>query len=105
MKVLAARMDADATALRNEAERLRDSLGGPAVVVLASAEGSESVKLVAMVSKDIAGKAFHAGNIIREVAKIVGGGGGGRPDMAQAGGRDPGRIDEAIQHVYTLAGA
>jgi alanyl-tRNA synthetase len=55
-----------------------------------------------MVSKDIAGKRVHAGKIIREVAKMVGGGGGGRPDMAQAGGRDASKLPSALAHVFTL---
>ncbi|MEL6347298.1 MAG: DHHA1 domain-containing protein, partial [Myxococcota bacterium] len=103
-QVVAAQLDADPVALRKEAERLRDSLGS-AVIVLASGEGG-AVKLVAMVSKDLAGKTVHAGNLIREIAKMVGGGGGGRPDMAQAGGKNPDKIPEALERVYTLvAGA
>ena len=57
--------------------------------------------MLAAVSKDLT-KQYHAGNIIKQIAPIVGGGGGGRPDFAQAGGKDPARLDEALQKVYEL---
>ena len=63
-----------------------------------------AVILVAATTKDLIGKGVHAGNIIRDIAKLVGGGGGGRPDMAQAGGRNPDALPEALEHVYTLVG-
>ena len=100
IKVVSAEMDADAAALRNEAERLRDQLG-TAVVVLGSRAGG-SVKLAVMVSKDIAGKRVHAGKLIKQVAQMVGGGGGGRPDMAQAGGRNPDALPGALEKVYDI---
>ena len=56
------------------------------------------VNLVASVSKDLT-KRFQAGKLIQEVAKLVGGGGGGRPDLAQAGGKDPSKLDEALSGV------
>ena len=93
-------MNADGNTMRNEAERLRDTLG-TAVVVLGSRE-SGSVKLVVMVSKDIAGKRVHAGKLIKAVAEMVGGGGGGRPDMAQAGGKNPDALPDALSKVYEL---
>jgi alanyl-tRNA synthetase len=102
-KVLAAELDADPKTLREEADRLREQLG-TGVVVLGSRHGG-AVKLVVTVSKDIAGKKVHAGDLIREVAKMVGGGGGGRPDMAQAGGKDPDALPAALQKVYELVGA
>jgi alanyl-tRNA synthetase len=71
------------------------------VVVLGSRENG-NVILVAAATKDLASKGIHAGNIIREVAKVVGGGGGGRQDMAQAGGRDPEALPEALEKVYEL---
>jgi alanyl-tRNA synthetase len=55
-----------------------------------------------MVNKDAVDKGVHAGNIIREVAKIAGGGGGGRPDMAQAGGKDVSKINEALAYAKTV---
>ena len=100
MKVLSAEITADAKSLREEADRLRDKLGS-CVVVLGSRD-AESVKLVVTVSKDLAGKRVHAGNLIRTVAGMVGGGGGGRPDMAQAGGRNPDALPGALEQVYTL---
>jgi alanyl-tRNA synthetase len=81
------------------ADRLRDKLQ-PAVVVLGAVQG-EKVALLATVSKDVT-KSYHAGNIIKQIAPLVGGGGGGRPDFAQAGGKDGARLDEALQKVYEL---
>jgi alanyl-tRNA synthetase len=86
-------------AVRDMADQLRDRLQ-PAVIVLGMTRG-EKVSLLAAVSKDLT-KRYHAGNIIKQIAPIVGGGGGGRPDFAQAGGKDPARLDEALQKVYEL---
>jgi alanyl-tRNA synthetase len=55
-----------------------------------------------MVTKDLLAAGLHAGNIIKEVAKIAGGGGGGRPDMAQAGGKDPSKLQEALRHTINV---
>ena len=57
--------------------------------------------LIAVVTKDLVDR-FHAGNIVKQVAAIVGGGGGGRPDMAQAGGTKPEMLDKALDKVYEL---
>ena len=100
IKVLSAEVNVDAKTLRDEADRLRDTLGS-GVVVLGSREGG-AVKLVVTVSKDLAGKRVHAGNLIREIAGMVGGGGGGRPDMAQAGGKNPDALPGALDAVYEL---
>jgi alanyl-tRNA synthetase len=100
IQVLAAELSVDAATLRDEADRLRDSLGS-SVVVLGS-RMDDSVKLVATVSKDLAGTQVHAGKLIKQVAKLVGGGGGGRPDMAQAGGRHPDALPDALEAVYGL---
>ena len=62
------------------------------VIVLASIDKGK-ISFVAMVTKDLVEKGIHAGNIIKEVAKITGGGGGGRPDMAQAGGKDISKVE------------
>jgi len=79
---------------------------GSAVIVLGSAQG-DKVNLVAAVSKDLNERGFHAGKLIKEVATRCGGGGGGRPDMAQAGGKDPAKLNEALsyasQYVQSLA--
>lgn len=96
VKVLTGRFDQlDMEALRNTGDRLKNRLGS-GVVVLATGYG-DKVNFVVMAAKDAVDKGIHAGNIIREVAKVAGGGGGGRPDMAQAGGKDLSRIDEALQ--------
>ena len=97
--MLAAELPADVATLRREADRLRDTLG-TALVVLATRQGG--VKIIAAATKDVAGTKVHAGNIVREVAKVCGGSGGGRPDMAQAGGKNADKLKEALELVYTL---
>ncbi len=100
--VVASRVEGvDDKALREMADRLRDKLQ-PAVIVLGAVQG-DKVVLLAAVSKDVM-KSHHAGNIIKQIAPLVGGGGGGRPDFAQAGGKDASRLDEALQKVYELVG-
>jgi len=103
VRVLAAEFFGDAKALREEADRVRDQLGSALVVLAAREEGN--VQLIVTVSKDLAGKRFHAGNIVKQLAPLLGGGGGGRPDMAQAGGKNPDGVPEALAQVYVLAGA
>ena len=103
INVLSAELECDPKTLRDEADRLRDKVGS-GVVVLGSRQGG-SVKLVVTVSKDLAGKSVHAGNLIREIAGMVGGGGGGRPDMAQAGGKNPDALPVALEAVYQLVTA
>jgi alanyl-tRNA synthetase len=99
VKVLGVRTPvADRGALRELAENLRDRLGESIVLVGSEAEGK--AQLVLTVSKSLTNR-FRAGDLIRPIAEIVGGSGGGRPDMAQAGGTDPGRLDEAIEAVYS----
>lgn len=90
----------DGNALRDLADKIRDKVGS-GVVVLASAS-NDKVNLVAMATKDSLQKGIHCGKIIKEVASIVGGGGGGRPDMAQAGGKNPEKIAEAIEKSYEI---
>jgi alanyl-tRNA synthetase len=100
VRVLATRADvADPKALREVVDQLRDKLGS-AVIVLAGVEG-DKIALVAMVSPDLVAK-HHAGKIVGEVAKAVGGKGGGRPDMAQGGGSDPAALDAALAKVFDL---
>lgn len=104
IQVLAAKVSAaDMDALRNMGDMLRDKLGS-GVVVLGSA-ADDKVNFVAMVTKDVVAKGAHAGNIIKEVAKVAGGGGGGRPDMAQAGGKDPNKLSEALDQVIKVVSA
>lgn len=70
------------------------------VVVLASVAGSDKVNFVAMATKDAVAKGIHSGNIVKEAAKIAGGGGGGRPDMAQAGGKLPDMVTSALNTAF-----
>ncbi|HHP51196.1 MAG TPA: alanine--tRNA ligase [Moorella mulderi] len=96
-RVVAAVVEApDGDALRSWADKVRDALGS-GVVILGARKGDKAL-LVAMVTKDLVARGLHAGRIIQEVAKICRGGGGGRPEMAQAGGRDPHRLPQALEH-------
>jgi alanyl-tRNA synthetase len=83
----------DRNGLRNLADSLKASLASGIVVLASEADGK--VSLVVSVTKDLTGKA-PAGQIVRQIAPIVGGGGGGRPDFAEAGGKDPSRIDDLL---------
>jgi alanyl-tRNA synthetase len=97
IKVLAARLDgADAKGLRAAVDRFKDKFGSGAVV-LGAVQG-DRVLLVAGVTKDLTGR-LHAGKLVNEVAGQVGGKGGGRADMAQAGGTDPAKLDAALAAV------
>ncbi|SMB98724.1 alanyl-tRNA synthetase [Thermanaeromonas toyohensis ToBE] len=99
IRVLPAKVQvANAEALREMADLLRDKLGSGVVILGSASDGR--VNFVAMASKDVVAKGIHAGNLLREVARIAAGGGGGRPDMAQAGGKDPAKLDQAL--AYTL---
>ncbi|HUS44437.1 MAG TPA: alanine--tRNA ligase [Phycisphaerae bacterium] len=102
--VLAAEVEgADQNALREACDVIRrkqDSV----LVVLGSREG-EKVSLVAAATNDLVEKGLHAGNIVREVAKEVGGGGGGRPDLGQAGGKNPDALPAALEKVPDLVRA
>ncbi len=100
VKVLAARFDGD---LKEQADRLRDQLG-TSLVVLAAERGPKA-QLIVAASKDVAGSKLHAGKIVKELAPLIGGGGGGRPDMAQAGGKDPSGIEGLLQKAYEVAEA
>jgi len=101
--ILATRVDGlDDQGLRDMADRLRERIGSGVVVL--GAVRDDRVLLLAAVTKDLTGR-FHAGNIIKQLAPMVGGGGGGRPDFAQAGGKDPSRLDAALVAAYDLLGA
>ncbi len=103
VKVLAHRV-ADGTnagALRELAEKLRDKLGDSSAVLLASVADGKA-QLTVMISKAATEK-IKAGDLIKVVAGVVGGRGGGRPDMAQAGGPDVAKIDEAVAATYAEA--
>jgi alanyl-tRNA synthetase len=94
--------DLDDEGLRGMADQLRDRIKSGVIVLGAAREGK--VTLLAAVTKDLAGKA-HAGNLIKQLAPMIGGGGGGRPDFAQAGGKDASQLDAALARVYELVGA
>ncbi|MNW19879.1 Alanine--tRNA ligase [compost metagenome] len=66
------------------------------------AVAEDKVNIVVSVSPDLVKRGFHAGKLIKEIAAICGGGGGGRPDMAQAGGKDPSKLDEALKFAEEL---
>ena len=87
-------------ALRNMADHLKQSLHSGIIVLGAAADGR--VQLVASVTEDLVRQGYHAGNILREVAAITGGGGGGRPDMAQAGGKNPEKLSLALSEVSRI---
>ena len=90
----------DMAQLREAADRMRDQLQDY-LIVLGAALG-EKAAWVAMASPAAVQAGLHAGNLIREAARITGGGGGGRPDMAQAGGKQPEKIPEALQALERL---
>ncbi len=97
-KALVFRADVpDASTLRELAEKLRDKLAPS--VILVGAASSDKAMLVLTVSKELTDR-YKAGDLIKGVAQLVGGSGGGRPDMAQAGGTEVGRLDEALQSLY-----
>lgn len=86
-------------ALRDLADRFRDKIKS-GIIALGSTAGDKAL-LIVVVTKDLTGK-YHAGNIVKQISPIVGGGGGGRPDMAQAGGNMPEKLDEALSKVYDM---
>jgi alanyl-tRNA synthetase len=103
IRLLAAQVDAaDMDALRTTVDQLKQKL--PSAIIVLGAVGEQKVNLVTSVSADLVAKGYHAGKIIKEVAAICGGSGGGRPDMAQAGGKDPDKLGEALAHVQSLIG-
>ena len=96
-RVLAAKLDgADAKSLRETVDKLKDKLKSGAIV-LASSDGSK-VTLIAGVTDDLTAK-LKAGELVNFVAQQVGGKGGGRADMAQAGGTEPGKLPQALESV------
>jgi len=104
MRVLGAVVDLDDTkALRDLSDNLRDKLA-PAVIVLGAKATDGRALLVCAVSKELTGR-VKAGAVIKELAAMVGGGGGGRPDFAQAGGSDPSQLEAAVARVYDLVAA
>ncbi len=100
--VLAARVDApDADTLREMADWFRDKMQG-GVIVLGAVIDDKPLFIAATTKALAQERGIHAGNLVRELARVVGGGGGGRPDMAQAGGRDSSKLSEALDKVPAL---
>ena len=92
--------DVDSDTLRDVCEKVRDKVENS--IVLLMSENNGKVIICAMASKDAVAKGAHCGKLIKEVSAILGGGGGGRPDMAQAGGKLPEKIGEAISESYKI---
>ncbi|MBR6255627.1 MAG: alanine--tRNA ligase, partial [Clostridiales bacterium] len=100
VKLLATKLDnVEMGALRDLGDSLKDKIGDGVVALLSSCDGKANIVIMATDSAVKAGA--HAGNLIKAIAPIVGGGGGGRPNMAQAGGKNPAGIDEALAAVKT----
>jgi alanyl-tRNA synthetase len=99
-KVLAVRVQGDGKSLRELADKLRDKLGR-GVVALGAEQDGKAILLVA-VTKDLTAK-VKAGDLVKEGAKLVGGSGGGKPDLPQAGGPDGAGIEKALQAIEVLA--
>jgi len=103
VKLIARRVTGlEKTALRGLSDSLRDRLGSGLVVIASENDGK--VSLVVSVTKDLTGR-IQAGRVVKELAPIVGGGGGGRPDFAEAGGKDPSKIDELLQKAPEVVGS
>ncbi len=100
VKVMAKKVAVDTpAALRNLADQFKDKIKS-GIVALGSQTDSKAM-LIVVVTKDLTDR-FHAGNIVKEIAAAVGGRGGGRPDMAQAGGNQPEHLDQALEKVYEV---
>ncbi len=101
VKVLATKvLDVDMNGLRNLGDQLKDKLGD-GVIVLASVQ-DDKVNLMATVTEEAQKKGAHAGNLIKAIASLVGGGGGGRPNMAQAGGKNPAGVAACLERVMEV---
>ena len=91
----------DMNGLRDLGDQLKEKVS-EGIVVIASANG-DKVNLIAMATDAAVKAGAHAGNLIKEVAPLVGGGGGGRPNMAQAGGKNPAGIADAVAKAFEVA--
>ena len=99
--VITGRMDdLDIEGLRNLGDRLRDKV--PNAVIMLATSKNDKVNFVAMATSEAVAGGANAGNIVREVAKIAGGGGGGKPDSAQAGGKEAGKINDALKETINI---
>lgn len=98
VKLLAAKVPGvDMNGLRNLGDQLKDKLGDGVIILASTAE--DKVNLIAMATDNAMARGAHAGNLIKELAVLVGGGGGGRPNMAQAGGKNPEGIDSVVERA------
>lgn len=92
--------DVDGETLRDVCEKVRDKVENSIILLMSASSGK--VVICAMATKDAVAKGAHCGKLIKEVSTMLGGGGGGRPDMAQAGGKLPEKIKEAIEESYKI---
>lgn len=105
VKLLAAKVpEVDMNGLRNLGDQLKEKLG-EGVIILASSTAPDKVNLLAMATDGAMKQGAHAGNLIKELAALVGGGGGGRPNMAQAGGKNPEGMDAVVSKAKEVLGA
>jgi alanyl-tRNA synthetase len=96
MKIVAAKLEnLDMNALRNASDTIKNKLGSGVVILVSGKD--DKVNLIVSATKDAVTAGIHCGQIIKDAAQACGGGGGGRPDMAQAGGKDPNGMDEALR--------
>ena len=101
VKFLATKLEGvDMNGLRDLGDQLKDKIGDGVILLASAADGK--VNLVAMATDDAMAKGAHAGNLIKGIAALVGGGGGGRPNMAQAGGKNPAGIDDALKEAKSV---
>ena len=92
--------DVDSDTLRDVCEKVRDKSENSIILLMSANDGK--VIICAMATKDAVAKGAHCGKLIKEISAILGGGGGGRPDMAQAGGKQPEKIQDAIEASYKI---
>jgi alanyl-tRNA synthetase len=102
-KLIVGQLPAGATidAARTQIDRIRQKVGS-AFVVFGWAEDEGKVPLIAALTNDLVKKGLKAGDVVKQVAAVVGGSGGGKPDMAQAGGKDASKLPDAIQKAAEL---
>ncbi len=102
LNILVSRLtDVDMNGMRDLGDEAKQKLGE--AIVIFAAENGGKVNLMATATDSAVAKGAHAGNLIKEIAKLVGGGGGGRPNMAQAGGKDPAGIEDALERAKEVA--
>ena len=92
--------ESDRTLLRNLGDALKDKLSSG--IIALGGKQDENAMFLVMVTKDLVKQGYHAGEIIKQIAQIAGGKGGGRPDMAQAGAKDTSKIDDALKEIFNI---